>query len=52
LAILANIGMAFKSAVSGCRHFQRLAGVENGGTSVCRGKPEKINVSPGLLTFA
>jgi len=36
LAILAKISTALKYAVSERLHFQRLAGVENGGTSVPR----------------
>jgi len=37
MAILALISTAFKTAVSECFHFQRLAGVENAGASMCRG---------------
>jgi len=37
MAILAMISTAFENAVSECSHFQRLAGVENAGTFMCRG---------------
>jgi len=37
MAILIIISTAFENAVSECFHFQRLPGVENAGTSVCRG---------------
>jgi len=36
MAIPAMIGSAFENAVSECSDFQRLAGVENAGTSMCR----------------
>jgi len=37
MAILAVISTAFENAGSECSHFQRLAGVENAGTSMYRG---------------
>jgi len=40
MAILAMISTAFENAVYERSHFQRLAGVENGGTSQCLRKRE------------
>jgi hypothetical protein len=38
MAVLTMIGTEPENAISRPLHFQRLADVENGGTSVCRGK--------------
>jgi len=41
MAILAIISTAFENAVSKYFHFQRLAGVENAGTSMCPGNSNR-----------
>jgi len=41
MAILAIISIAFESVVFECCHIQRLAGVENAGTSMCRGNANR-----------
>jgi len=41
MAILAIISTAFENAVSECFYFQRVAGVENAGTSMCRGNANR-----------
>jgi len=41
MAILAMISTVFENAVSEYFHFQRLAGVENAGTSTCRGNANR-----------
>jgi len=41
MAILAIISTAFENAVWECFHFQRFAGVEHAGTSMCRGNANR-----------
>lgn len=41
MAILVIINIAFENAVSECVHFQRLAGIETAGTSMCRGNANR-----------
>jgi len=48
MAVPAMIGTEPENAISRPIHFQRLADVENGGTSVCRGKRYSVSVSLSL----
>jgi len=41
MATLAINSPAFENMVSECFHFQRLAGVENAGTPMCRGNANR-----------
>jgi len=41
MAILAIISTAFENSVAECFHFQRLASVEDAGTSMCRGNANR-----------